>query len=70
LNSVMTSMNPLHDYIASQISDRLKTRRVVVMYDKREELRPFFNELAAETADGQLVSVKIGQSCTSLTVRF
>jgi hypothetical protein len=64
----MTRMNPLHDYIADQISDRLKTRRVVVMYDKREELRPFFNELTAETADGQLVSVQIGQQKAKLHV--
>ncbi|MFG3593098.1 hypothetical protein ACFXS9_12650 [Bradyrhizobium sp. RDI18] len=38
------------------------------MYDKREELRPFFNELVAETADGQLVSVKIGQQKAKLHV--
>src|SRR5437762_5507775 len=61
-------MHPLHDYIAGQISDGLKVRRVVVMYDKREELRPFFNELAAEAADGQLVSVKIGQQKAKLHV--
>jgi hypothetical protein len=42
-------MHPLHDYIASQISDRIKDRRVVIMYDKREEFRPFF----AEIADGR-----------------
>ena len=35
----------LQTLIASQISERLKDRGVVVMYDKREELRPFFNEL-------------------------
>ncbi|MCK1365187.1 PglZ domain-containing protein [Bradyrhizobium sp. 62] len=38
-------MHPLHQYIAGQISDRVKERRVVVMYDKRGELRPFFAEL-------------------------
>jgi hypothetical protein len=59
----MTSMNPLHDYIAG----RLKTRRVVVMYDKREELRPFFSELA-EAPEGLLVSVKIGQQKAKLHV--
>ncbi|NEU96932.1 PglZ domain-containing protein [Bradyrhizobium sp. UFLA 03-164] len=45
-------MHPLHEYIANQIGDRIKDRRVVVMYDKREELRPFF----AEIADGRNVS--------------
>ncbi|MGX1423113.1 hypothetical protein AB7M59_003548 [Bradyrhizobium elkanii] len=44
-------MHPLHDYIANHIGDRIKDRRVVVMYDKREELRPFF----AEIADGRKV---------------
>lgn len=45
-------MHPLQDYIANQIGDRIKDYRVVVMYDKREELRPFF----AEIADGRKVS--------------
>jgi hypothetical protein len=62
-------MHPLHDYIAGQISDRLKARRVVVMYDKREELRPFFNELAIIGAgDGQLVPIKIAQQDAKLHV--
>jgi hypothetical protein len=60
--------HPLHDYIAAQISDRLKARRVVVMYDKREELRPFFNELASGAGDGELVSVKIAQQNAKLHV--
>lgn len=41
-------MQSLHDYIASQISYHLKDRGVVVMYDKWEELRPFFGELAGD----------------------
>ena len=39
-----TSMHPLHDYIARQISDRLKDHRIVVMYDPRKELPTFFEE--------------------------
>jgi hypothetical protein len=38
------SMHPLHDYIARQISERLKDRRIVVMYDPRSELPKFFEE--------------------------
>jgi len=38
-------MHPLHEYIAGQISEKLKDRRVIVMYDEREELAPFFDEL-------------------------
>ena len=37
-------MHPLHDYIARQISDRLKDHRIVVMYDPRKELPTFFEE--------------------------
>jgi hypothetical protein len=37
-------MHPLHDYIARQISDRLKDHRIVVMYDPRKELPAFFDE--------------------------
>src|SRR5882757_9604982 len=64
----MTKMHPLHDYIAGQISERLKAHRVVVMYDKREELRPFFRELASDAGDGNLVAIKIGQQMAKLYV--
>jgi hypothetical protein len=64
----MANMHPLHDYIAGQISDRLKTRRVVVMYDKREELRPFFSELASEAGGGELVAIRVGQQTAKLHV--
>jgi hypothetical protein len=62
-------MHPLHDYIASQISERLKDRGVVVMYDKREELRPFFSELGGSAyVDGTLISVTIGKQYAQLYV--
>ena len=62
-------MHPLHDYITSQISDRLKDRGVVVMYDKREELRPFFGELTGSAyVDGTLVPVTIGKQYAQLYV--
>jgi hypothetical protein len=65
----MHRMHPLHDYIASQISERLKDRRVVVMYDKREELRPFFDELAdGARFDGTLMPVMVGQRKAKLYV--
>ena len=37
-------MHPLHDYIARQVSERLKDHRIVVMYDPRSELPKFFEE--------------------------
>jgi hypothetical protein len=54
-------MHPLYDYIANQIADRLKERRVVVMYDKREELRPFFTEMLGGASDGVVAPVIVGQ---------
>lgn len=62
-------MHPLHHYIAGQIAERLKDRRVVVMYDKREELRPFFNELAGGiSTDGALMTVMVGPQSANLYV--
>ena len=62
-------MHPLHDYIASQISERLKARGVVVMYDKREELRPFFSEIAGSAyIDGTLIPITIGKQNAKLYV--
>ncbi len=62
-------MHPLHDYIVGQITERLKHRRVVVMYDKREELKTFFNELAGGAyVDGALMPVMVGQQNARLYV--
>jgi hypothetical protein len=47
-------MHPLHDYIASQIGDKIKSHRVVVMYDEREEYAPFFAEVSGHASDGKL----------------
>jgi hypothetical protein len=38
-------MHPLHDYVAKQLADRLKQRRVVVWYDERGEFRQFVDEV-------------------------
>ncbi len=43
-------MHPLHDYIARQVSERLKDHRIVVMYDPRKELPTFFEEACAAAA--------------------
>ncbi len=50
-------MQPLHDYVARQIADRLKDRRIVVMYDPRVELSAFFDEACqGNNVDGVLRS--------------
>jgi hypothetical protein len=38
-------MHPLYDYIAKQLVERLKARKVVVWYDTRREFAPFIAEL-------------------------
>lgn len=48
-------MHPLHDYIARQISDRLKDHRIVVMYDPRKELPTFFEEACEGAGNAALM---------------
>jgi hypothetical protein len=38
-------MHPLHDYIAQQVAEKLKSRRLVVWYDPRREFAPLVEEL-------------------------
>jgi hypothetical protein len=38
-------MHPLHDYVATQLAHKLKSRGVVVWYDERSEFQPFVNEV-------------------------
>lgn len=60
-------MHPLHDYIAKQLAERLKNRKVVVWYDVRGEFAPFVAELRgnAETC-GAVASVLISGQATRL----
>jgi hypothetical protein len=60
--------HPLHTYIAGQIIERLRDRHVVVLYDRREELRPFIAELSADAPAGTLVPVLIGTQPAKLCV--
>lgn len=45
-------MHPLHDYLAGQIAEKIKDRHIVVMYDPRKELLPFFMEALGGDAGG------------------
>ena len=53
-------MTLLHDYIANQISERLKDRRIVVMYDPRNELSDFFEEASTPRGNSPLRDAKFG----------
>jgi hypothetical protein len=61
-------MHPLHDYVATQLSERLKDRHLVVWYDPRQEFTPFVAELrgSAEPADG-VATVTTGGASAKLT---
>jgi hypothetical protein len=37
-------MHPLHDYVAKQLAEKLKSRKVIVWYDARREFAPFIAE--------------------------
>jgi len=54
-------MHPLHDYIAAQLSAQVRTRRVVVWYDQRQEFTVFVGELRGGTdAHARPATVKLG----------
>ncbi|MCZ8129886.1 MAG: PglZ domain-containing protein [Steroidobacteraceae bacterium] len=38
-------MHTLHDYVAKQLADKIKSRSVVVWYDERGEFQPFVDEV-------------------------
>ncbi|MBY3465673.1 PglZ domain-containing protein [Rhizobium laguerreae] len=63
------STHPLHDYIAARIGDRVKDRRVVVIYDERKEYTAFFDEILAAAGDGDLPVGQFGSRKASV-VRF
>ena len=59
-------MNEFHKYVASQLEDRLKRRRVVVFYDPREEFMPFIDEVAGDEKDPAPTSVQVGSTPCAL----
>jgi len=60
-------MHPLHDYVAKQLADKLKDRRVVVWYDERGEFRPFADEVrGGPCIASKLVPVAVGGTKASL----
>ncbi|RWD70308.1 MAG: PglZ domain-containing protein [Mesorhizobium sp.] len=54
-------MHPLHDYVAKQLADKLKSRRVVVWYDDRAEFQPFVDEVRdGPRTSSELAAVSVG----------
>jgi hypothetical protein len=61
-------MHPLHDYIAKQLADKLKARKIVVWYDVRREFAPFIAEVRGGARTGhEAVPVAIGGLAANLS---
>jgi hypothetical protein len=60
-------MHPLHDYVAKQLEEKLKSRRVVVWYDERGEFQPFVNEVrGGPRSSSEPVAVSVGGATARL----
>jgi hypothetical protein len=60
-------MHPLHDYIAKQLAEKLKSRKVLVWYDLRREFAPFIAEVrGGARTSGDAVTVTITGSSVCL----
>ena len=60
-------MHPLHEYVAKQLAEKLKSRKVAVWYDARRDFAPFIAELrgGARTSN-EAVSLTIAGSAARL----
>ncbi len=55
-------MHTLHDYVAKQLADKIKSRRIVVWYDERGEFQPFVDEVrGGPRGASEAVSVVVGR---------
>jgi len=53
--------HPLYDHIATQLAEKLRTRKIVVWYDPRRELTPFIDEIRGATrTSSSPAPVKVG----------
>jgi hypothetical protein len=60
-------MHPLHDYVAKQLAEKLKARKLVVWYDARREFVPFIGEVRGSAKTGRgAVPVTVGGIATRL----
>ena len=60
-------MHPLHDYVATQLAEKLKSRKIVVWYDVRREFAPFISEVrGGARINSEAVSVTVAGLSTRL----
>jgi hypothetical protein len=46
-------MHPLHDYVAKQLAEKLKAKKLVVWYDARREFESFVGEVRGGAKTGR-----------------
>ncbi|MFP4029737.1 MAG: PglZ domain-containing protein [Candidatus Brocadiia bacterium] len=61
-------MNPFQEYLAQQLTQKLRDRRVVVWYDEKGEFAPFIKQLreSGEAGNGEITTVPIQDVETNL----
>jgi hypothetical protein len=60
-------MHPLHAYVAGQLADKLKSRKVVIWYDPHQEFLPFIGELLGGVrTSNKPVSISVAGVATHL----
>jgi hypothetical protein len=60
-------MHPLHDYLAKQLAEKIRSRRVVIWYDPRSEFAPFVAEIRGAVKTTQaLMSVAVAGTAARL----
>jgi hypothetical protein len=52
-------MHPLHDYVAKQLAEKLRSRKLIVWYDGRGDFAPFIGELRGGARINELVPVSV-----------
>ena len=61
-------MHPLHDYVAKQLAEKLKSKKLVVWYDARGEFAPFIAEVrGGARTSSNLMPVSVASIATCLT---
>ena len=60
-------MHPLHEYVATQLAEKLKNKKLVVWYDARGEFAPFIAELrGGGRTNNELVHISVAGIATRL----
>lgn len=60
-------MHPLHDYVAKQLAEKLKSKKLIVWYDARGEFAPFIREIrGGASTSSSAVAITVAGIATQL----